>query len=135
MPERAEIEAATDALLEDSGLPRYGAHRNTVERRVRIALEAADRVRDARDDYSYSAERGRLLDDIGRLSAPSRDGTVAVEDVVAAARAFVESWWEFDGIPPQDHYNAVAERVQALDDALAEFGPARAGESNEGGNQ
>jgi hypothetical protein len=50
MPDRAEIEAATDALLADSALPRYGAHRNTVERRVRIALEAADRVRDARDD-------------------------------------------------------------------------------------
>jgi hypothetical protein len=53
--------------------------------------------------------------------APARDarpGTVAVED---AARAFVDAWWEFDGLAPQDQYNAVAERVQALDEALAAF--------------
>jgi hypothetical protein len=54
MDER-EIEAATDALLDDSGLPRYGGHRATVERRMRIAFEAADRVRDARGDDERSA--------------------------------------------------------------------------------
>jgi hypothetical protein len=47
---RAKIEAATDALLADSGLPRYGGHRATIERRMRLAFDAADRVRDARGD-------------------------------------------------------------------------------------
>lgn len=35
------VERATDALLADSGLPRFGGHRATVERRVRIAFDAA----------------------------------------------------------------------------------------------
>src|SRR4051794_34135963 len=47
---RTEIEAATDALLAGSGLPRYGRHRATIERRMTIAFDAADRVRDARGE-------------------------------------------------------------------------------------
>jgi hypothetical protein len=69
---RAEIEAATDALLADSGLPRYGGHRATIERRMAIAFEAADRVRDARGDDEgerLREERDHALDDIELLRA------------------------------------------------------------------
>ena len=37
----AAIERATTALLEDSGLPVWGPYRETIERRVRLALGAA----------------------------------------------------------------------------------------------
>jgi hypothetical protein len=37
----AAVERAVDALMEDSGLPRFGPYRATIERRVRLALTAA----------------------------------------------------------------------------------------------
>lgn len=50
----AALERAVDALMADSGLPRYGGHRATVERRQRIALAAAFGAdwRDALDEHA-----------------------------------------------------------------------------------
>jgi hypothetical protein len=36
----AALQRAVDAPMADSGLPRYGPHRATIERRQRIAFEA-----------------------------------------------------------------------------------------------
>jgi hypothetical protein len=61
----------------------------------------------------------------------SRDGTVAVEDV----RAFVDfcaHGMVTDQTPADEFAQAVRWRARRL---LAQFGPARAGESDEGGNQ
>jgi hypothetical protein len=71
--------------------------------------------------------------EVRRLSrpSPSRDGTVAVEDVEKLAKTLydVGAWLssgDFAG------WEVVVREIEGV---LAEFGSARAGESNEGGNQ
>jgi hypothetical protein len=82
-------------------------------------LPAADR---APYEDAAIAVLMELGDTLSRVS-PSRDGTVAVEDVVRWLRAT-------DGWMPTCDWNEVA-----ADEIERQFGSARAGVSDEGGNQ
>jgi hypothetical protein len=54
----AAVEAAVNVLLADSGLPQYGPHRATVERRQRLAFDAAAPfLRAAHPEAGSEAER------------------------------------------------------------------------------
>jgi hypothetical protein len=130
---RRLVEDAADALAESeyaSGAaqgddpPTCGMHWH--EAGIAAALRAFDdgaaggfdALRD--EDWPERAMRQAIAAYLARVS-PSRDGTVAVEDVV---RYFDERGMTL-----------TAGEIRKAVRGLAEFGSARAGESNEGGNQ
>jgi hypothetical protein len=136
---RAEIEAVARALHEQGFGFDIDADPVARESMFSVARVVLDRLRDAQgDDEAARCGCNELLgghrDECPKWGDPPAARSPQGEDHEAlqrAVRAFVESWWEFDSLPPQDHYNAVAERVQVLDDILSRVSAPKADENQE----
>jgi hypothetical protein len=115
-------EAITDILVAiDDVLEGYGRERMDI-----IDGPTVDALRDA--------VKRELVAFVAR-SSPSRDGTVAVEDVRAQTIVGITMALRNAKITPEGGLDVTDTWDLAADFIEREFGSARAGESNEGGNQ
>jgi hypothetical protein len=89
------------------------------------------------NNFAWVVSRHAVAAYLSRVS-PSRDGTVAVEDVEKALLTLDEAWRDYwhSAVAGYASTGRLRDRLhETRDRLLAEFGSGGAGESNEGGNQ